>query len=130
MSEDNVEVARQLLEAVSARDLSRVLELTDPDVEWHSFFALQGEAYHGHGGVRQYVTDIHEAFEDLRPQVDDLLDGGEVVIGIGSVHYRGRKSGVETDSAAGWMFRFRNGKVVGFRAFSEPEQRLKELGLP
>jgi ketosteroid isomerase-like protein len=129
MSQENVEAARQLLDAVGRRDLSRLLELTDPEIEWQSFFALHGEDYHGHDGIRQYVSDIHEAFEDLRPLAGDLLDVGEVVIGVGCVHYRGRKSGVETESAAGWMFGFRHGKVVRFRAFSEPEQSLAAVGL-
>jgi ketosteroid isomerase-like protein len=130
VSQENKEAARRLLDAIWQRDLAHILELTDPEIEWHSFFALQGEAYHGHDGMRQYLDDVHDAFEDLRPEISDLLDGGDVVIGVGYVHYRGRTSGVETESAAGWMFRFRQGKVVQFRAFSEPEQHLEAVGLP
>jgi hypothetical protein len=130
VSQENLKVVRRLLDAICERDLESLLELTDPEIEWDSFFALQGEAYHGHDGIRQYLTDIHEAFEDLRPEIGDLLDGGEVVIGVGRVHYRGRSSGVETESTAGWMLKFRDGKVLRFRAFSEPEQRLEAVGLP
>lgn len=129
MSRDNLEVARQVLDAVSRQDLARLIELTDPEIEWQSFFAIHGEAYHGHDGLRQYVRDLNDAFEDLRPHADDLLDAGEIVLAIGSVHYRGKESGVETDSDAGWMFRFRDGKMLVFRAFSEPLQKLEGVGL-
>jgi uncharacterized protein len=130
VSRENVELARQLFDAIARRDLSGLIALTDPEVEWHSFFAL-GErgVYRGHERMRQYVSDLSEAFEDLRPEVGDLLDAGDIVIGVGRVHFRGRESGVETDSPAGWMFKFRDGKVVRFRAFSEPERALERVGL-
>jgi ketosteroid isomerase-like protein len=130
MSRENVELARQLLDAVARRDLSRLIALTDPDVEWRSFFALgEGGVYRGHDRMRQYVHDLSEAFEHLRPEPTDLLDAGDIVVGVGRIHYRGRESGVETESPAGWMFKFRGGKVVCFRAFREPEQALETVGL-
>lgn len=131
MSPENVELARQLLDAVAQRDLSRLLAFTDPEVEWHSFFAQLGEkgVYRGHDAMRQYVRDLNDAWEIVRPDVDDGLAVGDVVLLVGRVHYRGKTSGVETDSAAGWLFRFRDGKVFYFRAFREPDQALGAVGL-
>jgi len=91
---------------------------------------LGEEGYNGHDALRRYLSDIHEAFEDLRPLIDDALEIGEVVIAVGRVYYRGRESGVETDSAAGWIFKFRHEKVIVFRAFFEPEKQLEAVGLP
>lgn len=126
-----VKSVRDLLDAVARRDLARLLELTDPEIEWQSFFALHGQEYHGHEGIRRYLSDLGEAFDYLRPLPDDLLGVGEVVVGAGRIHYRGRASGVETESsAAGWMFKFRDGRVLRFRAFREPERALEALGLP
>jgi ketosteroid isomerase-like protein len=127
---DCVEAVRNVLDAVARRDLARLLELTDPEIEWQSFFALHGREYHGHDGIRRYMSDVSEAFEYLRPLPGDLLAVGEVVVGAGRIQYRGRTSGVETESPAGWMFKLRHGKVLRFRAFREPEQALEALGLP
>ena len=130
MSQENVQRARQLLDAVAQRDLSRLIAFTDPGVEWRSFFAVgEGGVYRGHNRMGQYVSDLSEAFEYLRPELSDLLDAGDIVIGVGRIHYRGKGSGVETESPAGWMFKFRDGKVVSFRAFREPDQALETLGL-
>ena len=130
MSRENVELAGQLLDAIARRDLPFLIEFTDPEVEWRSFFALGEQGtYRGHDRLRQYVRDLSEAFEHLRPEPTDLLDAGNIVIGVGRICYRGRESGVETESPAGWMFRFRDGKVVCFRAFREPEQALETVGL-
>lgn len=130
MSQENVERARQIFDAVVRRDVSRLTDLTDPEVEWRSFFALlEGGEYRGHDGIRKYVNDISEAFEDLRPELIDLLDAGDVVIGVGQVHYRGRGSGVETEERAGWVFRFRDGRLLLFRAFTDPAEALENVGL-
>ena len=131
MSWDPVELAGQVLDAISGRDLSRLTALTDPEIEWQSFFAELGEGgvYRGHNGLRRYLSDLGEAWEILRPDVDDGLAVGNVAVLVGRVHYRGKGGGVETESPAGWMFRFRRGKVLRFRAFREPEQALEAVGL-
>jgi|SRR5437667_2748456 len=130
MSSENVELARQVLEAVTRRDLSRLIAFTDPEVEWQSFFAVGEEGvYRGHDAMRKYVSDLDDAWEFLRPEVNDGVGVGDVALLVGRLHYRGKTSGVETESPAGWMFRFRNGKVLCFRAFREPEQALGAVGM-
>jgi ketosteroid isomerase-like protein len=131
MSQENLDAVHGVLAAVSERDISRLLSLTDSEIEWRSFFAAlsEGGGYRGHEGLRQYVTDLHEAFEALRVEVGDLLDVGETVVGIGHIHYKGQGSGVAADEAAGWVFRFRSGKVAYFRAFREPEKVFGAVGL-
>jgi hypothetical protein len=36
---------------------------------------------------------------------------------------------METESRAGWMFKFRDGRVLIFRAFREPERVFEAIGL-
>jgi hypothetical protein len=64
----------------------------------------------------------------VRPEVDDRLEVGEVVLLVGRLHYRGKGSGVETDSLAGWVLELRDGKVRYFRACREPEETLRAVG--
>ena len=73
MSQENVALVGELIAAVERQDLSRLIELTDPDVEWHSFMAELGEGgvYHGHDGMRRYVSDLSDAWEFLSTDVDD-----------------------------------------------------------
>lgn len=131
MSRANVEMAGQVLDALARRDVSRVIELSDPEIEWHSIFAELGDegAYRGHGGTRQYMRDLNDAWEIVRADVDDALGVGDVALLVGRLHFRGRSSGVETEMSAGWMLKFRNGRVLCFRAFREPERVLEALGL-
>ena len=131
MSQENVELAREVMNALSERDLPRLLDFADPEVEWHSFFAELGEGgvYRGHEGTRRYLNDLSEAWEIVRADVDDVLGVGDVALLVGRIHYRGRGSGAETETAAGWMLKFRRRKLLRFRAFRDPERALEAAGL-
>ncbi|MEA2348572.1 MAG: SnoaL-like domain [Thermoleophilaceae bacterium] len=131
MSQENVETFRALLRAVAQFDAEGLVGLTDPDVEWHSFFAalLPSGSYTGHQGMRNYVADLRESWESIDPQADQTLDTGNIVVGIGQVVYRGKGSGVASEAAAGWVMTFRAGKVLSFRAFRNPDEAFEAMGL-
>jgi ketosteroid isomerase-like protein len=131
MSHDTLALARQAMDALSRRDLVRLIELTDPDIEWYSFFAALTEegVYRGHEGTRRYMRDLDDAWEVVRADLDDALAVGDVALLVGRIHYRGRNSGAETETAVGWMLKFRDGRLLRFRAFREPEHALEAVGL-
>jgi ketosteroid isomerase-like protein len=124
-------VARQLVDAVASQDLARLIELTDPKVEWNSFFAQlqQGGVYRGHDGIRQYAEDLRETFELLRTDIIDTLCIGAVVLMVGRLRYRGKGGGVESESLVGYLLQVRRGRAVLMRAFREPEEALEAVGL-
>jgi ketosteroid isomerase-like protein len=131
MPEENMEIVRKIAAAVGQRDVSVFLELTDSAVAWHTSLSVvsQGGAYHGHEGVGQYVRDLDQAFDSFDVDLDGLVGVGDIVLAVGRVHYRGKASGVELEASVGWVFRFREGKVVYLRAFRDPEQALAAVGL-
>ncbi len=55
MSRESLKLAAEVMDALSRRDLSRLIALADPEIEWHSFFAEVGEGgvYRGHEGTRR-----------------------------------------------------------------------------
>jgi hypothetical protein len=65
MSEENIRVARKVIDAVWQQDASRLIELTDPKVEWRTFFAVgeKDDVYRGHAGTRRYVADLKDAWK-------------------------------------------------------------------
>ncbi len=131
MSEETLKLARDVMGALSDGDFARLVALADPDVEWRSFFAELGEegVYRGIDGMRRYVNDLSEAWEIVRADVDDGVGVGDVAVLVGRIHYRGKGSGAEDATPAGWMLKFRQGKVIRFRAFRDPEKALEAVGL-
>jgi len=128
MSKENVRLAHEVIDAIERRDLASLIELTDPEVEWHSAFALGGH-YRGHAGMRDYVKDMNDAWEIVRLDVDDELGVGDVVVLVGRIHYRGKGSGVEDEADYGYVLKFREGKLVSIRPFQDPEKALEAVGL-
>jgi ketosteroid isomerase-like protein len=130
MSQENANMAREVIAAIKNQDASRLVELTHPDVEWHSLVVVAGsEGYRGHEGIRRYIEDIADALEFIYAEVDDVLSVGELVLLVGRFHYRGKASGVETKSPGGFVVEFQEGKVVYMRAFRDPERALAAVGL-
>jgi ketosteroid isomerase-like protein len=131
MSQDTLDAARQVMSALSRRDLDTLIAVADPAVEWRSFFAAlgQGGVYRGHDGTKEYVRDLGEAWEIVRADIDDAIAVGDVALLVGHIHYRGKGSGIETEDAVGWVLKFRDGKLTRFRAFREPARALEAVGL-
>src|ERR1700738_5223063 len=130
MSQADVELAREVLAALGTRDPLLLIALSDPEVEWHSFFALSEEGvYRGYEGTRRYMSDLSDAWEIGRAEVDDALGIADFAVLVGRIHFRGKSSGVESASPAGWILKFRDGKLLRFRAFREPAQALEAVGL-
>ena len=129
MPSSNLQLAAEMVDAVARRDVSRLIELTDPAVEWRPFATglLEEGVYRGHDGIRQYFRDLDDAWEMLRAEVEDGLAAGDSALLVGRLHYRGRGSGVETEHAAGWAMAFRDGKLLSMAAFRDPERLIQAL---
>jgi ketosteroid isomerase-like protein len=131
MSQENIDLVSEVTEVIAQRNVERLIELTDPEVEWHSVFAGLGEGgvCRGHGGIRRYLSDLGDVWESMRMNIDQALSIGAVVLMVGRLHYHGRGSGVETEAPLGIVAKFRNGRIIYMRAFQEPEQAFLSVGL-
>ncbi len=130
MSQENVALALETVDAVARMDVGRLIELTDPEVEWHSFLAQLGEGgvYRGHDGMREYASDLSDAWDVFSAEIHDSLAVGDVVVLVGQLRYRGKGSGVDTESPAAHVLRFRGGRIVHMRSLRDPESALAAVG--
>jgi ketosteroid isomerase-like protein len=131
MSQENVEIGREVLNAANRRDTEAMLPYVDPEGELHSAIigGAEGNTYHGHEGVRQWMAESDAVFEELRMEAEEWRDLGDDVLLIGRVHARGRESGVEIDSAIAWLYTLRDGKIVLARGYLDVQQALEVAGL-
>jgi ketosteroid isomerase-like protein len=128
MSQENVEVVHQLLEAVERDDLPAALACLDPALEWIPLRAATEGAYHGHEGYERFVADTNENFETFEPQFE-LRDLGDQVLAWGAISVRGAGSGVELDVPVGGIFDFRGGRIARWQDFGSKEKALEAVGL-
>ena len=136
MSQENVEIVRQLYEAFARRDNESPFAVYHPDIEWdmsRSVAPLPGEEriYHGHDGVRHYWRAWLEAWESIDAPLEPLVDAGEQVVALlGQSTYRGKRSGVESTWPPWAQVRtLPDGKVVRMRIYSNHADALEAAGL-
>jgi len=133
MSRENVEIVRRGFEAANRRDVGAMIELLDPEIEWHSalLMSLEGEAavYRGHEGIRTFFGDLDELFDRVHAEYPEIRDLGDRVVGIGRIRMRGKGSGAETESPIVTVVDLKNGKATQVRTYLDPKQALEAAGL-
>jgi uncharacterized protein len=131
MSQENVEIARKILDAGNRRDAEAILQYTDPEIKLQSAIigGAEGNTYRGHDGVRNWMAESDATFEELRMEPEEFRDLGDEVLMIGRLYARGRESGVEIESPIAWLSTFHDGKGVRARGYLNIQDALEAAGL-
>jgi ketosteroid isomerase-like protein len=111
---------------------SELYELLDPEAEWIPITAvLEGNSYHGHDGVRQWIEDMRRDWEVFETRPEEFRDlGDDRVLILGTWRARGRGSGVELDTQqAAWLVHCNGDKVIRMQTFTDRERALEAAGL-
>jgi hypothetical protein len=114
-------------------DLELVLVRISPDYHYNppSEWLLPGmpSAYHGRAGLRQWATDLHDAWEILDHTPLELVDTGEALAFRCKIRLRARRSGIELDSHLGQVFWSERGLLVRERDFGDWDEALRVIGV-
>ncbi|MDQ6811077.1 MAG: nuclear transport factor 2 family protein [Actinomycetota bacterium] len=128
MSEQNVELVRQALDAFSRGDADAFAALTTPDLEWKTGLgAVEGEIFHGREGVETYFARLSGAWAEFRFLADEFRDHGAVVLVLGRLEGRGRGGGVPVASPVGAVWNCRGGAICRLRAYLDHDEAIKAL---
>jgi ketosteroid isomerase-like protein len=136
MSQENVEIIRRMYEAWLADDTDAVYETFDPEIKVNpdpeATWVGVDETYHGHEGLARYMESVYEAFEDYRPEVEEILDlGDDRVLTLAIEHARGRGSGAEVEARkTAHLWTLRDGKATQLDLFLDRARALQVAGLP
>jgi ketosteroid isomerase-like protein len=81
---------------------------------------LTGSTYKGHDGIREWMAEIDDQFDDWNVTIEEMEDvPPDRVLAIGNVHFRGRGSGVEFDQPIAWICRFSADRVTEMHNYSD-----------
>src|SRR5918994_5118269 len=113
MAQESIEIVRAAIEAWNRGDFDAWIGAWDERAEFHPFRAQSKDhAYHGHDGLRRFVAEIAENWEEVRFELDEIRGAGEQVVALGRARARGRASGVERDVPLALVGVVRDGRVV------------------
>ena len=128
MSEQDVQLVRGVFEAINRRDVQAVLDAFHPDADMSTLTSelVQGKAYRGHTGIREYFSSFADVWEELQLDPDEIRDLGDRILVIGRWTSRGRESGAEVESPAAWIFVVRDGRIDLSRAYRDADEALSD----
>jgi len=131
MGLSNADVIRDQIAATNERDWDRVMSLYAKDVVLviHGG-GLRSGTYEGRDAVGRWFGDWFGTFDkdahfDIT-EIDEREDGS--VLLTADHHARGRGSGVEVEGKVIWLYRLREGKIVGVEGSTSLDSR-EDLGL-
>jgi ketosteroid isomerase-like protein len=129
MSRENVERVRQSIEVVN-RTHGPDVDFMVPDFEWHTRADLPDPAvYRGPDGAARLIAEWNAAFDDLKVDIEELIDAGDRVVAVLRLHGRLRDSGDEVEMAETHVVTVRNGKAILLREYKAKEEALQAEGL-
>jgi uncharacterized protein len=130
MSQENVEIVRQMLDAFNRGDFGASLAFLDQDIEWHDPPDVPGAGVHrGPEEVRRWMAGWLAAWESYTAEAEELIDAGDQVVVVHYERGRGKGSGVEVEHRVANVFDLREARIVRKRPFPSRSEALEAAGL-
>ena len=141
MSQENVESLRAFLDAWGRDSLRAFLDavargdadmsILDPEVTYEDMSLPDhaGETYRGHEGVIRATERWIDPYEGLTSRLEEIAGTDDRLVSIHRVRGSGRYTGIEFEGPVAYLWTFREGKVVHFKSFRDPEEALEAAGL-
>jgi ketosteroid isomerase-like protein len=132
MSEENVEIMRQMLDAFDRRDRAAWLALRVPDCEViPSAMWPEVDAIRGREAAWDFYIEVTEPFQrrPLAPDTEAVDAGTDRVLVHHQTVVRGRTSGADVELNYWLVVTFREGKVLRDQWFTDRADALEAAGL-
>ena len=130
MSQENVEIARAVIEAGNRGDWDAALKDAAPNFEWDQSGALGADnrAVWSRDEAMRYFKGAREVWESAWIEIEELIPVGDHVVVPHITHVRGRDD-IEAQARTTWLFTVRNGKIERICLYQDKAQALEAAGL-
>ena len=131
MSKENVEIVHVAYERLNAGDVDGFLQSCATDFEFRDLPELPGSGvFIGHDAMRGWYAKLVDAFEDLRFEVEEVIDTtGDHVVLVNRATGHGRGSGATVELTFSSVLTLRDGKVIKLIVYSDHADALEAAGL-
>ena len=125
MSQENVEIVRELFTAIDSQDWEAALGLFDPAVEWSP---TEG-TFQGHEGLVTSLMEWLEPWEEHRIEAEEFTKAGDQVLAV--IRLIGRMAGsrMEVDQRFFQVYTVSNGAIIRMVELGTRDQALEAAGL-
>jgi len=115
--------------AFNRGDIDAALEPLDDQIEWSEPAEFPGGGtYHGHDGVKRYLTQSRAGFTEGSSEPEQFILAGDRIVVFVHAHIRPKGSDEWQDVKLADVYTIRNGKAVKMRAFADRQEALRWVG--
>jgi ketosteroid isomerase-like protein len=129
MSQENVEVVRQMVEAARRGDWETAMSFYEETVELDQSRMPDGGIYNGLEGVRRFFGRWFASWDEFEIEPQQLIDAGDQVVSIDVIRGTGKGSGVEVTMRSANIYTLQNGRVVRHAGYPDASDALEAVGL-
>ena len=133
MSQENVEAAREAIDALNRGDFDAMLAFLSPDVGWEALEGVAGigELYRGRAEVREWIAlMLKDTEEGIHAEIEQMADlGAERVFVAVNLTARRRGSGVPFEYRTWQILCFSDGLITRRQVFWTRAEALRTAGL-
>jgi ketosteroid isomerase-like protein len=131
MSQENVEIVRQYVDAWNRRDSDAMRGLLAADVELDRSRSIGPDPriYRGLAEAEEFWAEWQTIWEKYRSEVDELIDADDVVAALGRFRGRGLTSGAVVEGNIAQVLTVRNGRIARICLFQSRNEAFEAAGL-
>jgi ketosteroid isomerase-like protein len=121
---------REAYAAFNRGDIAAAVEPLDPEIEWTEPAEFPGGGtYHGHAGVKAYLTQSRAAWAEVSSEPERLIPAGNRIVVFVHARVRSKDSDQWQDVRLADVYTFRNGKAVQMQAFADRQEAQRWAGI-
>jgi ketosteroid isomerase-like protein len=128
MSQQNVEVVREMWKRFLGDDPATGLAFCDPDIEWDGTNLPDGKVARGHEAIVEHAMRWAEIWDHWKMEPEEFIDAGADQVILVFRESGRSESGLQMDERHAELYRLRDGMVVYRKGFSDPDEAFAAAG--
>lgn len=130
MAQENVEIVLRAMAGFNARDADAALGEFADDAEYKiAEEHPESRTCRGVAEIRAYLEEWWRQFSDLRFELEEFHDRGELVAARGRARGIGTESGAEVVIPIAYVCTVRDGRIVRAEEFLNPDRAFEAAGI-
>jgi ketosteroid isomerase-like protein len=127
VAEANATTLRRGYEALNRGDISEVMALLAPDLDWESGQTIEGDAGQSRESFERFLQSWLESFEDFNVEPEEVIERGDHLIAVVRQAGRGRISGAEVVIRIAHVWTVRDGQAIRWRGYPNVDAALEAI---
>ena len=129
MSQENVDLVREMYVAFHGGDAARALSFFDESVAVDASARVDGGMGRGRDALSRVIGQWLAGFDEWSEEIEELHDAGDQVCVVALQRGRGRDSGIGTQTRYAILYEVRGGAITRMTLYSQPAEALRAAGL-